>query len=88
MITPAEALAAVTAEDAAEIAAEEKRIDRALLRYAGDPILIGAQGSERVRRRIANMYSAAGWLVTIHSDPRDGAYWTFRAADSGGVLDR
>ena len=80
MITTTQAVQHFTDEDAAAMAVAEKRIDAALLRYEGSPILVDFSQQDRVRRkvleRLCEKYREGGWLAQIkNGDQRDPGPW-------------
>jgi len=73
-----QALARVTAEDAAHIAALRERVESALARYDGGTVYVTLIGSNKARRAVADEYRAEGWTVDFGSDQRDGEWMTLK----------
>lgn len=79
MITAKQAIETLTDEDRAALTAAEKRIDAALARYEGTPIMVDF-GDTKTRRKVLDrlcaMYRDGGWLAQIdNGDQRDPGPW-------------
>ena len=74
--TKQQALARVTAEDAADIAELRRRVEAALVRYDVGKVYLTPMGNNKVRRAVADEYRDAGWTVDFGSDQRDGEWMT------------
>ena len=79
MITAKQAISTLTDEDKAALDAAEKRIDAALARYEGTPILVDFGGTNTRRKvldKLCAMYHEGGWLAQVeHGDQRDPGPW-------------
>ncbi len=79
MITATQALTTLDAEDQAALDAAEKRIDAALKKYDGSPVLVDFEGSPARRKvldKLCAMYRAGGWSAEVKSgDQRDPGPW-------------
>lgn len=82
MISKAEALAKMTAQDEADHARLTARIDESLAHYHGQPVTVSAEGvSGKVLDQLTREYrERGGWDVSQYSgDQRDpGPYLTFK----------
>ncbi len=76
MITKAEAVSKLTAEETAEFRMWEARIDSALRTHKGETC-VSIAAAFRVRIYIVKAYELAGWTVVYRDDQREGASLTF-----------
>ncbi len=76
MITKAEAVSKLTAEETAEFRMWEARIDSALRTHNGETC-VSIAAAFRVRIYIVKAYELAGWTVVYRDDQREGASLTF-----------
>ena len=79
MITATQAISTLTDEDRAALEAAEKRIDAALARYEGNPVLVDLEKHptrRKVLERLCTMYREGGWIAQIkNGDQRDPGPW-------------